>query len=180
MGRAHERLAYRLRPDADRLRRDSVGGRPSMRSSEPATWKWSTDDAEVVAHLGEHADFDNGHARPAPPVGSLLAVLLFRTSFFARRLLLCLLMILLFVPLPIIVSSWQGVRLGSRPVSGRVLYEHRGPALGDRHGGGDLGPRPGQRAVGRVHRRPRLDVDRAGTGRRSGPMRRPMAARRCW
>ncbi len=45
----------------------------------------------------------------AVPAGTLLAVLTFRTCVPGRRLALGLVVLLLFVPLPVIVSSWQGL-----------------------------------------------------------------------
>ncbi len=87
--------------------------RPFRAIAEPATWTWTEDDAARLAHLAANTlTLTAGTLALALPLGSLLAAILFRTSFVARRLLLFLLAILLFVPLPIIVSSWQG-SLGS-------------------------------------------------------------------
>src|SRR5262249_9343138 len=44
----------------------------------------------------------------AVPAGTVLAVLLFRTVVPGQRVWLALLVLILFVPLPVIVSSWQG------------------------------------------------------------------------
>ena len=85
-----------------------------MRSSIWRPGCGAADDGELAfLHLAANtAALTAGTLVLALPSGCLLAVLLFRTSFPARRLLLFLLAVLLFVPLPIIVSSWQGA-LGS-------------------------------------------------------------------
>jgi iron(III) transport system permease protein len=71
-------------------------------------WDWSTDDLERIRFLARNTSFlIAGTCAIAVPAGTLLAVLLFRTAFVGRRLLLALLALLLFVPLPVIVSSWQ-------------------------------------------------------------------------
>lgn len=76
---------------------------------EPATWAWTADDVRRLRHLSVNTlAFTAGTVALSLPLGLLLAVLLFRTSFFARRSLLTLLALSLFVPLPILVSSWQG------------------------------------------------------------------------
>jgi iron(III) transport system permease protein len=73
-------------------------------------WQWTADDGARLLYLGENTfTLCAGTLIVVLPAGILLASLLFRTSFFARRLLLCILALLLFVPLPVIVSSWQGM-----------------------------------------------------------------------
>lgn len=82
---------------------------PFRETTNAAAWKWSADDAERLWHLGGNTlALTAGTVAAALPFGVGLAVLLFRTSFFGRRFLLFVLAILLFVPLPVLVSSWQG------------------------------------------------------------------------
>ena len=86
---------------------------PFARLHDPAVWPWSWDDVERVTWLLVNTLVLVGATCAlAIPVGTLLAVLLFRTRLPAGRLLLVLLVLLLFVPLPVIVSSWQST-LGS-------------------------------------------------------------------
>jgi iron(III) transport system permease protein len=74
------------------------------------TWEWSAGDAARLRQLSENTFvLCAGTIAIALPAGILLATLLFRTSFFGRRFLLCFLVLMLFVPLPVIVSSWQGM-----------------------------------------------------------------------
>ena len=78
-----------------------------------ATWVWTASDVDRLIHLSLNTlTLTAGTVAIALPVGISLAVLLFRTSFFARRFSIGLLALTLFVPLPVIVSSWQGL-LGS-------------------------------------------------------------------
>ena len=82
---------------------------PFREMMEPAAWHWSSDDAQRLWQLSLNTfALTAGTVGAASPIGVGLAVLLFRTSFFGRRLLLFLLAILLFIPLPVLVSSWQG------------------------------------------------------------------------
>src|SRR5712692_3479640 len=76
---------------------------------EPAAWRWSADDAARLFHLALNTFIlTAATAGLSVPLGVCLAVLLFRTSFFARRCFLFLLALALFVPLPVLISSWQG------------------------------------------------------------------------
>jgi iron(III) transport system permease protein len=71
-------------------------------------WEWEPDDVERVARLLANTLLLVGATcLAAVPAGTLLAVLLFRANIPGRRLLLVLLVLFLFVPLPVIVSSWQ-------------------------------------------------------------------------
>src|ERR1019366_2063363 len=69
----------------------------------------------------------------AVPAGVGLAVLVFRTSFFGRRILLFFLALSLLVPLPIIVTSWQALLgadgLGFWRGSARLWATGLGPAI---------------------------------------------------
>jgi iron(III) transport system permease protein len=86
---------------------------PFARLVEPATWVWNGDDVYRIAHLALNTILlVGGTCLIAVPVGTILAVLLFRTSMPWRRGAVVVLVLLLFVPLPVIVSSWQGL-LGS-------------------------------------------------------------------
>jgi iron(III) transport system permease protein len=76
---------------------------------EPKAMQLSPDDADRLRQLGLNTlALTAGTLAAAVPLGVGLAVLLFRTSFFGRRFLLFVLAILLFIPLPVLVSSWQG------------------------------------------------------------------------
>jgi iron(III) transport system permease protein len=82
---------------------------PFRETIDAAAWQWSADDAQRLWHLSLNTlALTAGTVACALPFGVGLAVLLFRTSFFGRRFLLFLLAIMLFVPLPVLVSSWQG------------------------------------------------------------------------
>jgi iron(III) transport system permease protein len=82
---------------------------PFRETLAPEAWQWSADDAARLAQLaGNTLGLTAGTVACATPIGLALAVLLFRTSFFGRRFFLYLLTLLLFVPLPVLVSSWQG------------------------------------------------------------------------
>ena len=83
---------------------------PFSRLVEPASWSWTTDDFVRVGHLALNTLLLVGATcLIAVPAGTFLAVLLFRTRFPGRRMFAGLLVLLLFVPLPVIVSSWQGL-----------------------------------------------------------------------
>ena len=76
--------------------------------TKPATWAWTADDADRLLHLALHTvTLTLATIALALPLGVGLAVLLFRTSFFGRRILVFLVALSLFVPLPVIVASWQ-------------------------------------------------------------------------
>lgn len=77
---------------------------------EPAAWIWTADDAYRLFHLSLNTFIlCAATAALSLPPGLCLAVLLFRTSFFARRCIFFLLTLALFVPLPVLISSWQGL-----------------------------------------------------------------------
>lgn len=81
---------------------------PFARLHDPAVWEWSLDDVErVVRLLANTLLLVGASCAIAVPAGTLLAVLLFRANIPGRRVLLALLVLFLFVPLPVIVSSWQ-------------------------------------------------------------------------
>lgn len=76
----------------------------------PAVWVWTANDAERLVQLSLNTlTLTFGTAFLAVPTGTFLAALLFRTTFFSRRFALFLLALALFVPLPIVVSSWQAM-----------------------------------------------------------------------
>ncbi|HZZ80092.1 MAG TPA: hypothetical protein VFE62_16380 [Gemmataceae bacterium] len=76
---------------------------------QPEAWRWSSDDvARITALAANTLGLAAGTVACATPLGLGLAVLLFRTAFLGRRFLLFLLALMLFVPLPVLVSSWQG------------------------------------------------------------------------
>jgi iron(III) transport system permease protein len=82
---------------------------PFREIATPGTWQWTKDDVARLSQLGINTlELTAGTLAISLPIGLLLAVLLFRTSFVGRRLFVALLAAALFVPLPIIVSSWQG------------------------------------------------------------------------
>ena len=75
----------------------------------PASWVWTSEDAVRLIHLSANTlALTAGTVALALPLGLGLAVLLFRTSFIGRPIFLFLLALALFVPLPVLVSSWQG------------------------------------------------------------------------
>lgn len=75
---------------------------------EAATWRWTEDDATRLRHLALNTlALTGGTVAVAMPPGVLLGVVLFRTSFPGRSVFLLLLALLLFVPVPVLVSSWQ-------------------------------------------------------------------------
>jgi iron(III) transport system permease protein len=77
-------------------------------------WQLQVDDLYRIVRLsGNTLLLVGGTCLLTIPSGTFLAVLLFRTALPGRRILVGLLVLLLFVPLPVIVSSWQGF-LGAR------------------------------------------------------------------
>jgi iron(III) transport system permease protein len=77
---------------------------------DSATWQWTSDDLDRLFQLGFITlILTLGTLALSLPLGLCLAVLLCRTHFLARRFLLFLLALSQFVPLPVIVSSWQGL-----------------------------------------------------------------------
>lgn len=86
---------------------------PFGRLLDADAWQWSDGDLIRIGRLTANTLLlVGGTCLIAVPAGTLLAVLLFRTAMSGHRVLLALLVLLLFVPLPVIVSSWQGF-LGS-------------------------------------------------------------------
>src|SRR5207237_247574 len=86
---------------------------PFARLGQPTAWAWTTEDLQRIGHLAANTLFLAGSTCVlAVPAGTLLAVMLFRTNLPARHIFTALLLLSLFVPLPVIVSSWQGL-LGS-------------------------------------------------------------------
>src|SRR5262249_43089606 len=82
---------------------------PFRELAEPASWAWSREDGERLWHLGVNTlSLTAGTAALALPIGLCLAGLLFRTTFVGRRWFLAPVLFLMFVPLPVIVSGWQG------------------------------------------------------------------------
>jgi iron(III) transport system permease protein len=80
---------------------------------DAGAWEWSGEDVGRIAWLAANTTLlVAGTCLIAVPAGTLLAVLLFRTGLVGRRLLMAVMVLLLFVPLPVIVSSWQAF-LGS-------------------------------------------------------------------
>src|ERR1043165_6871434 len=76
--------------------------------TDSAAWQWSRQDGARLWHLSVNTlALTTGTAALALPLGLGVAVLLFRTSLPLRRCFLFLLSLSLFVPLPILVSSWQ-------------------------------------------------------------------------
>jgi len=83
---------------------------PFARLGHPAAWAWTTDDLLRVTHLAANTLLlVSATCLLAVPAGVLLAVVLFRSQFPGRYLLIALLVFGLFVPLPVIVSSWQAL-----------------------------------------------------------------------
>jgi iron(III) transport system permease protein len=82
---------------------------PFVELTRPSAWVWTQDDGVRLLHLGVNTiTLTAGTVALSLPLGACLAVLLFRTSFLGQRFFLVLLALALFVPLPIVVSSWQG------------------------------------------------------------------------
>jgi iron(III) transport system permease protein len=87
---------------------------PFGRLLQAGAWQHTGDDLTRVGGLfGGTLLLVGGTCLLAVPAGTLLAVLLFRTRLPGRRVAIGLLVLVLFVPLPVMVSSWQGL-LGSR------------------------------------------------------------------
>src|SRR6516225_6312844 len=83
---------------------------PFARLGQPAAWAWTTEDLLRVTHLAANTLLlVSATCLLAVPAGVLLAVVLFRSQFPGRYLLIALLVFGLFVPLPVIVSSWQAL-----------------------------------------------------------------------
>lgn len=81
---------------------------PFLGLADPAAWEWSALDlARVVALARNTLLLVAGTLLLALPPGVLLAVFLFRSRWPGRRIALGLLLALLFVPAPVLVSSWQ-------------------------------------------------------------------------
>jgi iron(III) transport system permease protein len=79
-------------------------------------WSWSRHDAERLIHLSCNTVLlVAGTIAVALPLGIALAILLFRTSFHFRSCGVFVLMIALFLPIPVVVSSWQAT-LGAQGV----------------------------------------------------------------
>ncbi len=83
---------------------------PFARLVGAASWQWEPGDLERIARLAANTLLlVGGTCLLAVPAGTLLAVLLIRTHLPGRRVLLGVLVLLLFVPVPLIVSSWQAL-----------------------------------------------------------------------
>lgn len=84
----------------------------------PAAWEWTADDASRLAHVGRNTlVLTVGTATISLPLGVCLAVLLFRTSFPGRRILLILMAVALFVPTPVLIASWRGMLGFDQPLA---------------------------------------------------------------
>jgi len=76
---------------------------------DAAAWSWTAQDAKRHTHLTLNSiSLVAGTVAISLPLGIALAVLLFRTTFVGRDFAFFLIAVALFVPLPVIVSSWQG------------------------------------------------------------------------
>ncbi|MBI1832593.1 MAG: ABC transporter permease subunit [Planctomycetes bacterium] len=74
----------------------------------PAAWQWTGGDTALYLHRALNTfALAFGAAAIAVPIGTATAVLLFRTSFFARRFFQLCLAAALFIPLPVYVMSFQ-------------------------------------------------------------------------
>jgi iron(III) transport system permease protein len=98
------------------------------------TWAWTTDDFARLRFLGLNTiTLTSATIAVSLPVGVGLAVLLFRTSFLGRRVVLFVLAVSLLVPLPVIVTSWQTLLgadgLGFWHGSARSWATGMGPAI---------------------------------------------------
>lgn len=83
---------------------------PFARLLNAAAWQWQPGDLERIVQLAANTLLlVGGTCLLAVPAGTMLAVLLVRTTLPGRRVLLAILVILLFVPVPLIVSSWQAL-----------------------------------------------------------------------
>ncbi|MBI2806424.1 MAG: iron ABC transporter permease [Planctomycetes bacterium] len=77
---------------------------------DSAVWDWTPADAERLVFLATNTFLlVAGTLALSLPAGSALAVLLFRTSFPGRAAAILGLIVALFVPVPIIASSWQAM-----------------------------------------------------------------------
>jgi iron(III) transport system permease protein len=73
-------------------------------------WTWSADDQARILQLAANTLLLScGTLLLAVPPGAFLAILLFRGRPWGRRVALGLLLLLLFIPLPVLVSSWQSL-----------------------------------------------------------------------
>lgn len=73
-------------------------------------WGWTNADFHRLVRLSANTlGLCLGTVMITLPMGIALAVVLFRTSFFGRRFLATLLAFLLFLPLPVLIASWQGM-----------------------------------------------------------------------
>ncbi len=71
---------------------------------------WTAEDTRRVGQLLQNTSLlVAGTLALALPVGTVLAIALFRTEFPGRRLLLGSTLLMLFVPLPMITSAWQAL-----------------------------------------------------------------------
>ncbi len=83
---------------------------PFARLGDAASWQWQSGDLDRVARLAVNTLLlVGGTCLIAVSAGTLLAVLLVRTALPGRGALLAVLVLLLFVPVPLIVSSWQAL-----------------------------------------------------------------------
>jgi iron(III) transport system permease protein len=83
---------------------------PFLGLTHAAAWQWAPEDRlRVLLLAGNSLLLAGGTLLLAVPAGVLLAVLLFRGSLPGRRATLALLLLSLFVPVPIVVSSWQAL-----------------------------------------------------------------------
>jgi iron(III) transport system permease protein len=77
---------------------------------EPTAWIWTNDDIARLLYLARNTlILTTATTALSVPLGICLAVLLFRTSFTGRRCIQFVLVLALFVPLPVLTSSWQGL-----------------------------------------------------------------------
>jgi iron(III) transport system permease protein len=83
---------------------------PFARLLDAGTWQWQPGDLERIAQLAANTLLlVGGTCLLAVPAGALLAVILVRSELPGRQVLLAVLVLLLFVPVPLIVSSWQAM-----------------------------------------------------------------------
>ncbi len=83
---------------------------PFIEIFQGEAWIWTADDFHRLARLlANTLALCLATTALTLPVGTTLAVVLFRTEFFGRRFLLAFLAFLLFLPLPILIASWQGI-----------------------------------------------------------------------
>jgi iron(III) transport system permease protein len=83
---------------------------PLGRLLQPDAWQWESGDGSRILHLTANTLLlVGGTCAVAVPAGTCLAVLLVRSALPGRRVLLALIVLLLFVPIPVIVSSWQAL-----------------------------------------------------------------------